>query len=107
VGVGAQWAFNFVWSFSTPFILNKIKWATFLLFGGLDLLIVGFVWVCVLETRGKSLEEISALFEGDRFPLLSTRGSEGGCEAASDGDGGRGKDGSILHLEAGSASPQV
>jgi sugar porter (SP) family MFS transporter len=107
VGVGAQWAFNFVWSFSTPFILNKIKWATFLLFGGLDLLIVGFVWVCVLETRGKSLEEISALFEGDRSPLLSTRGSEGGCEAASDGDGDRGKDGSILHVEAGSASPQV
>jgi hypothetical protein len=105
VGVGAQWAFNFVWSFSTPFILNKIKWATFLLFGGLDLLIVGFVWVCVLETRGKSLEEISALFEGDRSPLLSTRGSEGGCEAASDGDGDRGKDGSILHVEAGSASP--
>ncbi|EAW17497.1 sugar porter family MFS transporter [Aspergillus fischeri NRRL 181] len=103
VGVGAQWMFNFVWSFSTPFILAKIKWATFLLFGGLDLLIVGFVWGFVLETRGKSLEEISALFEGSS-PLLSSRGSEGGCEAGRGGDGDNGKDGSILHVEAGSAS---
>ncbi|GFF31561.1 quinate permease [Aspergillus lentulus] len=104
VGVGAQWMFNFVWSFSTPFILAKIKWATFLLFGGLDLLIVGFVWGCVLETRGKSLEEISALFEGDSRDSESRR--EAGCEAASngDGDGDRSKDGSILHVEAGSAS---
>ncbi|GIC89189.1 sugar porter family MFS transporter [Aspergillus udagawae] len=102
VGVGAQWTFNFVWSFSTPFILAKIKWATFLLFGGLDLLIVGFVWVCVLETKGKSLEEISALFEGGYSARLSTARREVG----SDSDGDNGKDGSILHVEAGSSSPQ-
>ncbi|GIJ86229.1 hypothetical protein Asppvi_005115 [Aspergillus pseudoviridinutans] len=102
VGVGAQWAFNFVWSFSTPFILAKIKWATFLLFGGLDLLIVGFVWAFVLETRGKSLEEISALFEGGNAPRLPTQRRE----AASDSAGDNGKDGSILHVNAGSASPQ-
>ncbi|KAF7170407.1 hypothetical protein CNMCM5623_002881 [Aspergillus felis] len=104
VGVGAQWAFNFVWSFSTPFILAKIKWATFLLFGGLDLLIVGFVWAFVLETRGKSLEEISALFEGGYSPRLATPRREAGSEGGSDGDNG--KDGSILHVNAGSASPQ-
>ncbi|GIJ99802.1 hypothetical protein Aspvir_003805 [Aspergillus viridinutans] len=101
VGVGAQWTFNFVWLFSTPFILAKIKWATFLLFGGLDLLIVGFVWAFVLETRGKSLEEISALFEGGYSPRLSTP-----RETGSDGDGDNGKDASILHVEAGRAPPQ-
>ncbi|KAH3494904.1 hypothetical protein KXW98_006072 [Aspergillus fumigatus] len=104
VGVGAQWMFNFVWSFSTPYILSKIKWATFVVFGGLDLLIVGFVWGFVPETRGKSLEEISALFEGNSSLLSSSRGTEGHCEAGPDGDGVNGKDGSILPVAAGSAS---
>ncbi|RHZ55080.1 hypothetical protein CDV55_101630 [Aspergillus turcosus] len=103
VGVGAQWTFNFVWSFATPYLLAKIKWATFLLFGGLDLLIVGFVWGFVLETRGMTLEEINVLFEG--YSPLETRREDGtgsGSDGESDGDGG--KDGSILHVEAGRAS---
>lgn len=103
VGVGAQWTFNFVWSFATPYLLAKIKWATFLLFGGLDLLIVGFVWGFVLETRGMTLEEISVLFEG--YSRLETRREAGrgsGSDGESESDGG--KDGCILHVEAGRAS---
>lgn len=38
-------------------------WATFLLFGVLDLAIAGFVWGCLPETGGRSLEEIEVLFE--------------------------------------------
>ncbi|RHZ66530.1 sugar porter family MFS transporter [Aspergillus thermomutatus] len=102
-GVGAQWTFNFVWSCSTPYLLANIEWATFLLFGCLDLLIVGFVWAFVLETRGRTLEEINALFEAG-YCRPSTCGGDSGSEAASDGDGDGGKDGSILHVEAGRAS---
>ncbi|OJJ51030.1 hypothetical protein ASPZODRAFT_127024 [Penicilliopsis zonata CBS 506.65] len=62
-GVGSQWLFNFVWSFSTPYIMSGIGWATFLLFGVFDVIIVIFVFFCVKETAGKTLEEINALFD--------------------------------------------
>ena len=44
-----------------------IGWATFLLFGILDLLFAGFVFGFLMETKGKSLEEITALFEGPSY----------------------------------------
>ncbi|CAG8430015.1 unnamed protein product [Penicillium salamii] len=63
-GVGSQWLFNFVWSFSTPYIQASLGWATFLLFGLLDVVIVGFTYFCLKETAGKTLEEINGMFEG-------------------------------------------
>ncbi|CAG8122592.1 unnamed protein product [Penicillium olsonii] len=63
-GVGSQWLFNFVWSFSTPYIQASLGWGTFLLFGLLDVVIVGFTYFCLKETAGKTLEEINWLFEG-------------------------------------------
>jgi len=63
-GVGSQWLFNFVWSFSTPYIMAGIGWATFLLFGVLDILIVAFTFFCLRETAGKTLEEINDMFDG-------------------------------------------
>ncbi|KAG2416369.1 hypothetical protein HFD88_007584 [Aspergillus terreus] len=63
VGVAAQWLSNFIWSFSTPYIIAGIGWASFLLFGLLDLAISAFAAVCLPETAGKSLEEIDALFD--------------------------------------------
>lgn len=62
-GVGSQWLFNFVWSFSTPYIMEGIGWGTFLLFGLLDVVMVAFVFFCVKETAGKTLEEINAMFD--------------------------------------------
>jgi sugar porter (SP) family MFS transporter len=63
-GVGSQWLFNFVWSFSTPYIQAGLGWGTFLLFGLLDVVIVGFTYFCLKETAGKSLEEINDMFDG-------------------------------------------
>lgn len=63
-GVGSQWLFNFIWSFSTPYIMAGIGWATFLLFGILDILIVAFTFFCLKETAGKTLEEINEMFDG-------------------------------------------
>lgn len=62
-GVASQWLFNFVWSASTPYIMAGCGWATFVLFGALDLGIAGFVWGFLQETKGLSLEEIEGLFE--------------------------------------------
>ncbi|OQD86663.1 hypothetical protein PENANT_c007G06000 [Penicillium antarcticum] len=63
-GVGSQWLFNFVWSFSTPYIQAGIGWGTFLLFGLLDVLIAIFTFFFLKETAGKSLEEINDMFDG-------------------------------------------
>ncbi|CAG7971157.1 unnamed protein product [Penicillium nalgiovense] len=62
-GVGSQWLFNFVWSFSTPYIQESLGWGTFLLFGLLDVVIMGFTYFCLKETAGKSLEEINGMFD--------------------------------------------
>ncbi|KAL4867546.1 hypothetical protein BDV12DRAFT_209800 [Aspergillus spectabilis] len=64
IAVSAQWTSNLFWSFATPYLLEYMGWATFLLFGGLDLGIAGCVWGCVPETRGLSLEGVQGLFEG-------------------------------------------
>lgn len=77
LGVASQWFFNFVWSFSTPYIMAGMGWATFLLFGVLDLLFAGFVWGFLKETKGLSLEEINELFE-------SRKGGSGNVEEGVD-----------------------
>ncbi|PYI04594.1 general substrate transporter [Aspergillus sclerotiicarbonarius CBS 121057] len=66
IGVSAQWLSNFIWSFSTPYVLAGAKWATFLIFGILDATFAVFVWIFLPETRGRSLEEIDALFGDDK-----------------------------------------
>ncbi|KAF7589184.1 hypothetical protein BBP40_004672 [Aspergillus hancockii] len=80
VAVAAQWLANFIWSASTPYILLGLGKATFLLFGVLDLCIAGFVWGCLPETAGKSLEEIETLFE------------PAGCRVYLAGGGGEGEE---------------
>lgn len=66
LAVASQWASNFIWSSSTPYILRDLGWATFLLFGVLDLGIAAVVWVYLPETRGLSLEEVQGVFDGYR-----------------------------------------
>ncbi|KAJ5645689.1 hypothetical protein N7507_011700 [Penicillium longicatenatum] len=63
-GVGSQWLFNFVWSFSTPYIMAGVGWATFLLFGLLDIIILVVTYFYLKETAGKTLEEINEMFDG-------------------------------------------
>lgn len=63
VGVGTQWAFNLMYSFTAPYMMESMAWGTFLLFGAFDAIIVMFVWFCLKETRGKMLEEINIMFE--------------------------------------------
>ena len=62
VGVGSQWLFNFVYSFSTPYIMDSMAWGTFLLFGAFDVLILFFVYFFVKETADKTLEEVNVMF---------------------------------------------
>lgn len=104
IAVGAQWLFNFVWSFSTPYMMSGIGWGTFLLFGLLDVINAVFVWICVKETAGKTLEEINAFFEPvsvSVFPVSSCDAGRVDKWKLPQGDV-RERDGFIYTEEAGS-----
>ena len=101
-GVAAQWLFNFAWSAATPYLMAACGWATFVLFGVLDLGIAAFVSRFFVETRGLALEEVEALFErwpghvhGDGHGYGHRDGDERDCE-----------DGERARLQPGGSSPR-
>lgn len=61
VAVASQWLFNFVFSLTTPYMIANLGWGTFLLWGLFDLLIAGYSWFGLIETKGMSLEQITHL----------------------------------------------
>ena len=64
----ANWVFNFIVSLTFLSLLNTLGAAnTFWLYGALCLVTLVFVYYCVPETKGKSLEEIEASWRKKRF----------------------------------------
>jgi hypothetical protein len=47
----------------TPMMLSTLGWGTYIFFAAFCLLASLFVWFCVPETKGKSLEDMDAVFE--------------------------------------------
>lgn len=64
VGMAAatQWLFNFCITYMTPSAVNHIGWRTFLMFGIFCLANAVFVWFCIKETKGKTLEDMDIIF---------------------------------------------
>ncbi|KAL4922876.1 general substrate transporter [Aspergillus aurantiobrunneus] len=64
VGMGSatQWLFNFVVTKFTPAAISNIGWRTFIMFGIFCVAMAVWVMVCVKETKGRSLEDMNALF---------------------------------------------
>ncbi|KAI8629594.1 putative MFS sugar transporter [Xylariaceae sp. FL1651] len=61
-GTATQWLFNFAFTQITPRAINNIGWKTFLIFAILNWALVIYAWFVIKETKGKSLEEMEALF---------------------------------------------
>ncbi|KAI1823507.1 general substrate transporter [Xylaria intraflava] len=59
IGVASQWLWNFVFSLTTPYMIDSLGWGTFLVWGLFDLVISGFTFFFLKETRGLSLEHIA------------------------------------------------
>ncbi|MNP52690.1 Arabinose-proton symporter [compost metagenome] len=71
----ALWAMNFVVSQSFPSLLSSIgPGKTFWIYGGAALFTFLFTLSRVPETKGKSLEEIEAIWEKNPAPLGEKRG---------------------------------
>lgn len=84
IGMSTQWLFNFAFSFITPHAVQNLGWRTFLMFAVFNYALVVYVWFFILETKGKSLEEMEYLF-ADKFkrwlpPLPASLGTEGGLK---------------------------
>ncbi|GKT46272.1 quinate permease [Colletotrichum spaethianum] len=62
IGTSTQWLFNFVFSQATPHAVQNLGWKTFLMFCIFNWTLVVFVWFFITETKGKSLEEMDAVF---------------------------------------------
>ena len=59
VGVASQYLFSFVYTLATPYMIRNLGWGTFLFWGIADFVIAIGAWVFLIDTRGKSLEEIT------------------------------------------------
>ncbi|KAL1623038.1 hypothetical protein SLS56_008449 [Neofusicoccum ribis] len=57
LAVSSQWLFNFVFTISTPYMIDSMGWGTFLLWGLFDIVIGIFTVLFARETRGLSLEK--------------------------------------------------
>ena len=70
LAVAAQWITNYLVSWSFPLMNNNTYLVeqfnhgfTYWIYGGMSLFAAIFVWKFVPETKGKSLEEMEALWE--------------------------------------------
>ncbi|KAH9207456.1 putative hexose carrier protein [Leptodontidium sp. 2 PMI_412] len=59
-------AFALVFVFIMPIGLNNIGWKMYMVNGSWDIVIVILIAVFWVETKGKTLEEIDAIFEGEK-----------------------------------------
>ncbi|KAK8085941.1 hypothetical protein PG994_000915 [Apiospora phragmitis] len=56
------WMCNFVIGLVTPDMLDRLGWGTYIFFAAFALLALVFVYFVIPETRGKSLEDMDAVF---------------------------------------------
>lgn len=66
IAVAVQWVSNFLVSATFPSLSAWSVGGTYLIYAAMSLLSALFVWRLVPETKGKSLEDMSALWKGRR-----------------------------------------
>ncbi|EXJ89880.1 hypothetical protein A1O3_02947 [Capronia epimyces CBS 606.96] len=73
VGTGTYALSSLVWVMSGPTAIKNIEWRFFLIFIILNVLSAIIIWIWFPDTKGKSLEEIAALFGDDDLVVVYTR----------------------------------
>jgi sugar porter (SP) family MFS transporter len=71
-----HWLFNFIIARSVPYMVSNIGYGTYFVFATCLTLSIPFVYFCVPETKGLSLEEIDLLFGGTGPSSLVAAGLE-------------------------------
>lgn len=63
ISTTSNWAFNFLIVLITPIAFDQIGYQTYIIFAVLNFAIFVSTYFIFVETKGRSLEEISAIFE--------------------------------------------
>lgn len=73
VATAVNWSCTFLVTKSFPYLIQVAGiHGAFWLFGGMCVLALVFVWLCVPETRGRSLEDIEKSLTGQRVRRMSS-----------------------------------
>ncbi|PVI05726.1 general substrate transporter [Periconia macrospinosa] len=86
IGTSTQWLFNFVFSQVTPHAVENLGWKTFLMFSIFNWSFLVFVWIFIIETKGKSLEDMEHLFAERMGIQKQNQGLEDGNTSSVEGD---------------------
>ncbi|KAE9363807.1 general substrate transporter [Stipitochalara longipes BDJ] len=62
IGASANWMNNFIIAFVVPPMLSNIGWGTYIFFAFWSAAGGVFIWLCMPETKGKTLEEMDQVF---------------------------------------------
>jgi hypothetical protein len=62
ITTSATWMCNFIIGLVTPSMLAKLGFGTYVFFAAFCLIAFFFTWFCVPETKGRSLEDMDAVF---------------------------------------------
>jgi len=80
IGASANWMNNFIIAFVVPPMLSNIGWGTYIFFAFWSGAGCIFIWLCMPETKGKTLEEMDQVFgshtaaeEMDEFAKVQER----------------------------------
>ena len=69
----ADWLWNFLLSFFAPRIANDIGPLILLIFFGMLVFGYFYVWLCIPETKGLSLEEVDEMYRAGIKPWHSAK----------------------------------
>ncbi|KAI9471978.1 MAG: general substrate transporter [Benjaminiella poitrasii] len=84
LAVSSNWISNFAVGLFTPPLLEAIGWATYLFYAVWNLIALFVVWKWFVETKGKSLEEIDAIFDDGAGAICDEKRSS--TQSEEDGD---------------------
>lgn len=73
IATAANWLWGFLISFFTPFITSAIHFYYGFVFTGCLLFSFFYVYFCVYETKGLSLEEVDEMYASGVLPLKSSK----------------------------------
>ncbi|RCK54921.1 Hexose transporter 2 [Candida viswanathii] len=71
VAIGSNWMWGFLISFFTSFIINAIHFYYGFVFTGCLAVSFVFVYFCIMETKGLSLEEVDEMYSQNILPWKS------------------------------------
>jgi len=73
IGTGTYALSSLIWVMSGPTAIQNIGWHFFLIFICLNVISAAVIWIFFPDTKGKSLEEIAALFGDDDLVVVYQR----------------------------------